>query len=90
MRYKLFSKIVNFKDLFALLTNAVVNNFVELSTNRYGNYIVSIVMNYLDNKTKSFLLMSIKQEKLHCSKYGSIVMSKLIKCIESTDYKIKM
>ena len=46
------------------------------------------MINYVDNNTKTILLLSIKQEKLHCSKYGSIVLSKLIKCIESaTDYK---
>lgn len=86
----LFTKIFNYKDLFALFINGVINNFVALSTNRYGNYIVSVVINYLDNQTRNLLLMSIKQEKLHCSKYGSIVLSKLIKSIESTDYKIKM
>ena len=82
----LYSKILKFKDLSALFTNAIINNFIELSTNRYGNYIVSIMINYVDNNTKTILLLSIKQEKLHCSKYGSIVLSKLIKCIES-DYK---
>ena len=77
----MLNKILEFPDLYYKFSNAIISNFMEISTNKYGNYIINIILEFVDKKKKVYLLQCFKQYNFKCTKYSIIIFKKLVNCI---------
>ena len=73
----LLSKKFPQSEFFSLLLHCIMMNFKELCTNRYGNYIVTIMLNYIDDDAKNLLYRSMKQDNADYSKYWKLIFNRL-------------
>ena len=65
------------------IQHCILSNFFELSTNQFGNYIVKLILNYVDNSVKRNIFDSLKKKGLvfylFNNKYSRCIIYKLIK-----------
>ena len=73
------------------IKQCILSNFFELSTNQFGNYIVKLILNYVDNRVKQKIFETLKDKGfvfyLFNNKYSRCIIYKLIKGFDPNSRK---
>ena len=74
---------IMYNDLFASLAESVLQFFVKLSVNRYGNNIINLILCYVNRDVKISIIKSLKAEGVYdnifFNKYGKSIIYNLLK-----------